>query len=218
MGSCGEPAPPPAILSGRCDNPRVLFSQWSWEGIADGSITATFRRWKRRQASTGGVYRTPVGRIEALSVDVVAEDEVTDADARASGYPSSAALLDDLRGTPDLPIYRIRFRLVAGPDPRAVLAADEALTDDDRAELDRRLDRLDKASKHGPWTRQALELIGQRPAVRAGDLADEVGRERLDFKVDVRKLKNLGLTISLGVGYRLSPRGEAYLSGRSGGD
>ena len=51
------------------------------------------------------------------------------------------------------------------------------------------------------------------PATRAGDLADEVGRERLPFKADVRKLKNLGLTISLGVGYELSPRGQAYLDG-----
>jgi hypothetical protein len=49
--------------------------------------------------------------------------------------------------------------------------------------------------------------------VRAGDLADDLGRERLDVKLDVRKLKALGLTISLGVGYRLSPRGEAYLAG-----
>ena len=49
--------------------------------------------------------------------------------------------------------------------------------------------------------------------MRAGDLADELGRERLPFKTDVRKLKNLGLTISLDVGYRLSPRGEAYLRG-----
>jgi hypothetical protein len=48
--------------------------------------------------------------------------------------------------------------------------------------------------------------------VRAGDLADACGRERLDFKLDVRKLKALGLTESLSVGYRLSPRGAAYLA------
>jgi hypothetical protein len=77
----------------------VLFSQWSWEGIADGSITVTFRRWKRPQAVTGNVYRTPAGRIEALAVDVVGPEDVTDDDARASGYPSAAALLEDLRGT-----------------------------------------------------------------------------------------------------------------------
>jgi hypothetical protein len=32
------------------------------------------------------------------------------------------------------------------------------------------------------------------------------------FKIDVRKLKNLGLTESLDIGYRLSPRGRAYLA------
>ena len=45
-------------------------------------------------------------------------------------------------------------------------------------------------------------LIAERPAVRAGDLADQLGRERLAFKADVRKLKALGLTESLDVGYR----------------
>ena len=103
--------------------------------------------------------------------------------------------------------------MVDEPDPRATLAADAALSDEDRAEIDRRLDRLDRASSHGPWTRDTLRLIERMPAIRAGDLADEVGRERLPFKTDVRKLKNLGLTISLGVGYELSPRGQAYLDG-----
>jgi hypothetical protein len=43
-----------------------------------------------------------------------------------------------------------------------------------------------------------------------------VGRETKPFKLDVRKLKNLGLTISLKIGYELSPRGRAFLdSGRS---
>ena len=43
------------------------------------------------------------------------------------------------------------------------------------------------------------------------DLAASLGRERLSFKADVRKLKALGLTESLEVGYRLSPRGRAFL-------
>jgi hypothetical protein len=57
-----------------------------------------------------------------------------------------------------------------------------------------------------------LQLIHDKPAVRAGDLCSEVNMERLPFKANVRKLKALGLTESLGVGYRLSPRGEALLS------
>ncbi len=98
------------------------------------------------------------------------------------------------------------------PDERDVLAADAALTEADLADLDRRLARLDRASSHGPWTHATLRLIAEHPAVRAGDLADLAGREMHPFKLDVRKLKNLGLTISLGTGYRLSPRGEAYLA------
>lgn len=193
----------------------MLFSQWSWAGIEDGSITVTFRRWKRPQAIAGNTYRTPAGRIDVTDVDVVPLDGITDRDARASGYPSADALRADLRGDAAAPIYRIRFRLNTEPDPRAVLQQDAALDAAARAELDRRLDRLDRASKHGPWTRQVLALIAEHPAVRAGDLAPRAGRDELqDFKLDVRKLKALGLTISLGVGYRLSPRGEAYLAGR----
>jgi hypothetical protein len=47
--------------------------------------------------------------------------------------------------------------------------------------------------------------------VRAPDLAASFGRETQPFKRDVRKLKDLGLTESLEVGYRLSPRGRAFL-------
>jgi hypothetical protein len=56
-----------------------------------------------------------------------------------------------------------------------------------------------------------LELIARHPETRAADLAPMLGRERLPFKADVRKLKELGLTESLRIGYRLSPRGRAAL-------
>jgi len=189
----------------------VLFEQRFWEPLRRGEVTVTFRRWKRRQAVAGRRYRTPGGIIEAESVDVITVDDITDADARAGLFPDREALIDALRGTPDLDLYRIRFHLVDEPDPRAELAATDGLSDADVAEIDKRLDRLDKASSFGPWTRATLRQIAARPATRAGDLADEVGRELQPFKLDVRKLKNLGLTISLGVGYELSPRGQAYL-------
>ena len=191
----------------------MLFEQRFWEPIARGDVTVTFRRWKRRQAVAGNRYRTPMAIIHADAVDIVTVDDITEADARASGHADRDALLADLRGTPDLDLYRIRFHVVDEPDPRAQLAAAAALSVEDRAEIDRRLDRLDRASSLGAWTRPTLRLIERMPAIRAGDLADEVGRERLPFKTDVRKLKNLGLTISLGVGYELSPRGQAYLDG-----
>jgi hypothetical protein len=191
----------------------VLFEQRFWPLIADGSVTVTFRRWKRRQVIAGNRYRTPGGIVEVERVDVVEPSAITDGDAQRSGYPSAAAVVDDLRGEPSLPVYRVQFHLVDEPDPRAELAANAALSTDDRADIDRRLDRLDRASSHGPWTRQYLALIAAKPATRAADLAAEVGREMQPFKLDIRKLKNLGLTISLERGYELSPRGESYLRG-----
>jgi hypothetical protein len=189
----------------------MLFEQRFRVGVQGGAVTVTFRRWKRRQAVAGRRYRTAVGMIAVDAVDVVTEEEIRGDDVGRAGYPTREALLADLRGTPELPIYRVAFRAVAGPDPRDELAADATLDDTDVAELDRRLARLDRAGRDGPWTRQTLSLIEAHPARRAGDLAEMVGREREPFKLDVRKLKNLGLTISLDVGYRLSPRGEAYL-------
>ena len=71
-----------------------------------------------------------------------------------------------------------------------------------------RLARLDRAA---PWTRATLALIGAHPGVRAEDLARRQGLEKAPFKSRVRRLKELGLTESLAVGYRLSPRGTAVL-------
>jgi hypothetical protein len=188
----------------------VLYEIRFRDGVQSGSVTITFRRWKRLQVKPGKRYRTAVGMLEVESVDVIPPSKITNADAKRSGYPSAAAVLADLRGTDDLPIYRIRFHAVHEPDPRDELAR-SVPTDDEIADLDARLNRLDHASKIGPWTAQTLALIAEHPARRAGDLADMVGRERLPFKLDVRKLKNLGLTLSFEVGYRLAPRGQAYL-------
>ena len=63
----------------------------------------------------------------------------------------------------------------------------------------------------------ALDLIDRHPTVRAPDLAARVGRETADFKKDVSKLKELGLTESLAIGYLLSPRGEAVVDAGPGG-
>jgi hypothetical protein len=184
-------------------------------GIADGSVTVLLRRWRRTQAIAGRRYRTAAGILEVDAVDVVDETDITDEDARAAGAADAAAARAELRGPAGLPVTRVRFHAVHEPDPRALLAADDGLSDEDVAALDARLDRMDRLSRHGPWTRAALQAIREHPEVRAGDLAEAAGRERLDFKRDVRKLKALGLTLSFPIGYRLSPRGEAYLARRS---
>ena len=130
-------------------------------------------------------------------------------DARRAGAPSLAALKKALSARSEDPAWRIGLAY-AGPDPREALRA--AVPDaDEIATINARLDRLDAASSYGAWTRETLDLIDLNPTVRAPDLAARVGRETADFKKDVRKLKELGLTESLAIGYLLSPRGEAVV-------
>jgi predicted transcriptional regulator len=74
-----------------------------------------------------------------------------------------------------------------------------------------KLDRLDTASRYGPWTQRTLACIKSRPKERAGDLAEELDLPKDWLKVSIRKLKNLGLTISHEPGYELSPRGARLL-------
>src|SRR5262249_14986794 len=152
---------------------------------------------------------TTIGQVDVVAIDEVALADITEDDAAHAGYPSVAALTKDLRGDPSDPIYRIELRAVHEADPRDLLAADGELDDEAPAEIDRRLHRLDRASTRGPWTRATLRQLSARPGVRAPDLAAEVGLETAPYKLDVRKLKALGLTISLAVGYELSPRGAA---------
>jgi hypothetical protein len=81
----------------------------------------------------------------------------------------------------------------------------------ERDELIERVRRLGARSADGPWGESLLLLIEVRPAVRAPDLAAGVGTPTRTFKARVRQLKELGLTQSLEVGYRLSPRGRALV-------
>ena len=189
----------------------MLLERRAREGILDGSVTVLVRRWRRPQVVAGRTYRTAAGLVAVDEVTVVDADALTDADAVPAGYRTAAELRDDLRGTPGDPVYLLRVRPADGPDPRAELAAATDLSDADVAELDRRLDRLDRANPTGPWTTSILTAIRAEPGRRAGDLAAAAGREMPPYKADVRKLKALGLTISLPVGYQLSPRGEMYL-------
>ena len=179
------------------------------EAIAEGRIDLAFRRWPRPRVKVGGSQRTAIGVIGFDAVEITPREALTDEEARRAGFDSATQLLGflDRRSAGD--IYRVRLRLI-GPDPRVALR--EAVPDEQQAaNLVRRLARLDRATTHGPWTRQVLEAIAANPERRAGDLAAELGRKRLPFKADVRKLKELGLTESLPIGYRLSARGRAIL-------
>jgi hypothetical protein len=188
----------------------VLLNRDTAEGIANGTITLVLRRWDAPRAKPGGTQRTVAGTVR---VDDVAEYpgayRVTVAQARAAGYPDAKTAQKELDRRPAKHTYLISVSYLA-PDERPELAADDRLAAADVDAITARLDRWDAAAEI-PWTREYLEMIGANETVRAPDLAARVGLEVPRFKRRVRQLKGLGLTISLDVGYRLSPRGRAYL-------
>ena len=186
----------------------MLLRKDALEGIARGEITVAFRWWTRPTVKAGGTLQTAIGQLAIASVEPIPIAAVTAADALRAGFPSRAALLKAFPRKPGARLYRVEF-VLAGPDPRIALRERAQLTDTEVEGIAKRLARYDRAE---PWTRATLALIAERPATRAGDLAAQLGQERLPFKANVRKLKALGLTESLEIGYRLSPRGRAYLA------
>jgi hypothetical protein len=157
----------------------------------------------------GSTQRTGAGVVRIDTVDEIDPETITEDDAARAGVRSLAQLRRLIDRREGAHVYRMEVSF-AGADPRVALREQDELTEEDRSAVDRRLDRLD-AARGTPWTRQVLALIAERPGVRAPDLAASLGRETQPFKLDVRKLKELGLTHSLAVGYEISPRGRAYL-------
>lgn len=187
----------------------MLIQRAVLDGIAAGRIDLAFRCWTRPTVRAGGRLRTAIGELAIEDVTEVATDDVTDDAARRAGFADRAALFASLR--PDGRLYRVQLRL-AGPDPRVALRERSELAADELDDLRSRLDRFDRNARGGSWTATTLRLIAADPGRRAPDLAAELGRPAAAFKTDVRKLKALGLTESLEIGYRLSPRGAALLA------
>ena len=158
----------------------------------------------------GGTLLTPVGQLQIEGVTAVALAGISDRDARRAGYESRDVLVAELNSRQHGTVYRIELGPL-GPDPRKALRASPAHTEADRAQLLAQLQRIDARADGSPWTRRVLEILSAHPGVRAGDLCHLAGQEKDQFKVNVRKLKQLGLTESLETGYRLSKRGASIL-------
>jgi hypothetical protein len=184
----------------------MLISADDFEAIVSGRVDTAFRRWVRPTVKAGGTLTTAAGVLAIDAVDVVALNAVTAEDLKRAGFGGRDeldAMLGDRKGT----LYRIRLRYL-GEDPRVALRESAALSDADAEAMGQTLGRMDGAT---PWVRRTLVLIGERPGHPAHELAEVIGVEKLKFKNNVRRLKALGLTESLEVGYRLSPRGQAWL-------
>jgi hypothetical protein len=186
----------------------MLFREKFLHGIRDGTITLAFRNWRRPSVRTGGTLLTPVGELSIASVTRIEPSQIPEADARRAGYESLDELLAELHRRAEGEVFRIELGPLR-PDPRIALR-ESTPTDAAIRGVQERLHRLDLRAAE-PWTFSTLEVIGNHPGVRAGDLCGLVSQEKAPFKLNVRKLKTLGLTESLETGYRLSPLGVAVL-------
>jgi hypothetical protein len=187
----------------------VSFSAQDYARLAAGQIKVTWRLWKYAHVKAGNVYATGFGGAVAIDeVRRVRVRDVTDADAREAGLPDAETLVERARShtgaavSPDTELYCVRLHYVAEEPQKPQLGLDEVKA---------RLARLDERSPIGPWSLDTLRLIEAYQGVVARTLAAEMGRPTPEFKADVRKLKALGLTISLTVGYELSELGQTYL-------
>lgn len=186
----------------------MLLRRATLDAIAAGEVGLAYRRWRRPTVKAGGTLTTKVGVLSIDAVEVVDPARITARDAKRAGFASPDELRAELDRYGDGDVHRISLRRI-GDDPRIALRKKSRLSKADVEELTLKLARMDRRS---PWTRRTLELIAEHPARRAPDLAAMLGVETAVFKPNVRKLKALGLTESLDVGYRLSPRGRALLA------
>jgi hypothetical protein len=193
----------------------MLFRREFHQGLRSGEITLSFRTWRTPHAKPGGRYRLGRGEeVEVLGVERVRVGALRDADARRAGFADRTQLLEFLRRGARAPlgsateIFRVELRYAGRPPGkrRPSRAASPAELDS----LVAHVDAMERRARE-PWAWRTLETIGRKPRVRAADLARALGRETLPWKVDVRKLKRLGLTLSHEVGYELTPLGRSVL-------
>lgn len=189
----------------------MLIKEHHLNGMRTGKITLAFRKWNRPTVKAGGTLLTKAGMLAIDAVDVVSERSITEAEAILSGFPSKAALLTELAKRPGNQLYRIRLHY-AGEDPRIALRENSEVTGAEAAIILKKLQQMDARSIYGPWTKKVLSHIARHSGMKAGDMGVDLNMDKEWLKINIRKLKTLGLTESLHPGYRLSPRGEVLLA------
>jgi hypothetical protein len=189
----------------------LLFKTYVIERVGRGEITSAFRRWRRPSVKQGSTLRTAIGVLLIAAIELVSIQKITAADAKRAGHASLDELRAELDKRCDGGVYKISFRL-AGPDPQVALRECDALTLAECKDIANRLRSFDCSSRSGPWTSATLGMININSGITAGVLAKTLGIEKPRVKRLVRKLKDLGLTESLTNGYRLSARGQKFLT------
>jgi hypothetical protein len=189
----------------------MLFQRRFHERIRSGEIRCTLRIWQRPHAKIGGRYALGAGAIVVDRMNEARVEDITPELARRCGFASLVDALKTAKHGAGERVFVIDFHYDDEACARPKVATG-VVSMDELMELAERLEAMDRRSRSGPWTQPTLRAIEARPGVLAAKLAESLGRPRDELKRDVRKLKKLGLTFSLEVGYRLTPKGEALLT------
>jgi hypothetical protein len=187
----------------------MLFKRPIIQLIRAGKVKIAFRKWVRPTVKSGGSLLTPAGLLRIQSVEKIAYSTISKSNIMKAGYSNRYEFDQALPLKRPGDIYRIRF--IREEDPRLGLRDNVHFSEEEVRTLEAKLNRLDSASPYGPWTRKALQLLSRRPNELAKVYAAALNVDKDWFKLNVRKLKNLGLTIGYPQGYDISPRGEELL-------
>ncbi len=187
----------------------MLFKRHILDLISTGEVDLAFRQWKRPTVKVGGTLITRVGQLQILDISSVPLAEITEEEAKRAGFTSKKALLSTL-DPQQVNTNKVQFKLI-GADPRTALRESVIWSDEELNGVLTKFNKWDNSSNAGPWTRQTLQLIRNYPGTVSTELAERMNVDRAWLKAQIRKLKAMGLTISLDVGYELSPRGRALM-------
>ncbi|SKB86497.1 hypothetical protein [Dyadobacter psychrophilus] len=188
----------------------MLIKQKHLEGILSGNITLAFRKWKNLSVKKDSLLKTSIGVVKITDITETDLAQISEEDAKQAGYDHVQALTSELEKTVNGVVYKIQLSYHQ-PDPRIDLRQKKQISEEELGELKDKLLKLDKFSNQGKWTTKVLNAIQENPRLPAAELAPKVNKEKEWLKVNIRKLKNLGLTISHEPGYTLSPLGEYVL-------
>lgn len=188
----------------------MLFKDVHLRGIKSGKIKLAFRNWQKASVKIGSLLHTAIGLIEIQDIEVVQDSDITDKDARNAGFADKKGLLRSLENKDTGKIFKISVSYHSA-DPRINLREQTELSEQEFEDLKKKLRRLDNYSRQGHWTEKILLTIKDNPNLHAIGIAKLTGFDKEWLKLNIRKLKNMGLTISHNIGYEISPLGEQFL-------
>ncbi len=189
----------------------MLFKQKHLAAIKSGKISLAFRKWKILSVKPNEIFKTEIGRMKIGSIQKIQLEDITNENAQKAGFTSDEALKKLLSEQKEGTIYEIEVSYL--DDQKVVIVNEHGKLDQaEYLAIKEDLEMLDKKSKIGKWTRKTMQLIAENPHMKAADLAKLARKEKEWLKVNVRKLKSLGLTESHEPGYSLTVLGFRYLN------